>query len=193
MLISYSVSLIWLFAMLAATVHLGDCKPGLRSAVGTVLAFVSIYAAALWFSPQPNWIGVLIGLGAFWRLIAGPLPRAGMVLAGASAGLAASLQIAGGISPWLVLPVTAVALALAFLLGRPRTEQGSLREKALILVASAAPLVGLASDMIFGWQSATMLSRDAVAAATVETPGWTIAIVAVAVVAGLAKGIWIKR
>ena len=91
------------------------------------VAFAAVLAGALQLGPQPNWIGVLVSLAASWRLIAGPLPRVGALIAGACAGLAAALQIGGGIAIWPAAAVTGGALAIAFLLARPGQGNGQLR------------------------------------------------------------------
>lgn len=198
MMLSLSVSLIWLLAVLAAAAQVQDVPRRALMAAGIVLAFAATLGAAMTLSPQPNWIGVLAGIGAFWRLIAGPMPRGGMGLAGGSAALAAALQIGGGISPLVAVPLAGGALMLAFLLRRPASANGRRElERVLIIAALALPIIGLAGDLMFGWHAATMLNRN-VAAITTATaapvpPAWTIAIVGFAIVAGLIRGMWIKR
>lgn len=194
MLLSLSVSLIWLLAMLAAAIHARDCARGPLGAAWAAGAFLATVAIAMLLSPQPNWIGVLVGIGSFWRLIAGPLPRAGLILSGVSAGLAAALVIAGGISPWLAAPLTGAVFALAFALrDAPDAARARELEIALVAVALAAPALGLAGDLVFGWHSATMLNRDATAAIAPAPPPWTLAIVGFALLAGIFRGIWIRR
>lgn len=194
MLLSLSVSLIWLLAVIAAAIHARDCPRRLAGAFWALGAFIVTLALAMMLSPQPNWIGVLVGVGAFWRLIAGPLPRAGPLLGGASAALAAALAIAGGVSLWLSGPLTLAAFALALGL-RGERSAARIRELEIVLVVTAlgAPALGLASDLVFGWHSATMLKRDAIAVIASAPPAWTLAIVGFAIVAGLLRGIWIRR
>lgn len=192
-LLPFSVSLIWLLAMLVAAVALQDSGRSLRSALMAILAFAAALAGALQLNPQPNWIGVLVSLAASWRLIAGPLPRVGALIAGACAGLAAALQIGGGIAIWPAAAVTGGALAIAFLLARPGQGNGQLRGHALILAALGAPLAGLLGDLLYGWQSATVLSQEAAQSAAPAPPAWAIAIVGLALAAGLLRGMWIRR
>jgi len=192
-MIALSVSVIWLFAMLAATAHLRDASRDARNGIAAAVAFAVVAPLAVWLSPQPNWVGVLLGIGASWRLIAGPLPRFGSLIAGGSAALAAALQIGAGVSPWLALGVTAAALAIAFLWRPgPATHDGS-REVVLVLTALGLPLAGLASDLLFGWVSASMLNVNVSQPVAPAPPEWTLAVVGVAIVAGLIKGVWIKR
>lgn len=194
MTVALAVSLIWLLAMVAAAIHLRDGQAGLRDAIGALLAFALVTAVATLLSPQPNWVGVLVGLGAFWRLIAGPLPKVGPLLSGASAGLAAALPIGGGLPAWLAIALTGAALLAAMILRR-NTGQNAGRELEIILVAVAlgAPLLGLGGDLVFGWTSAVMLKRDAVVSIAPAPPGWTLVIVGLALVAGALRGIWKKR
>lgn len=192
-MISLSVSIIWLLAMLAAAAHVQDARRSLGSGIATALSFMAVAPVAVWLSPQPNWVGVLLGVGASWRLIAGPLPRAGGPLAGASAALAAALQIAGGVSPWLALPVAAMALMIAFLWRAGSGANDNLREIVLVTAALGFPIAGLAGDLIFGWASASMLNVGAMQPVAPEPPLWALAVVGLAVVAGVVRGIWIKR
>jgi hypothetical protein len=192
-MIAVSVSIIWLLAMLAAAAHLQDSARNARNGLAAAAAFMVIVLPAVWLSPQPNWIGVLLGIGASWRLIVGPLPRFGSALAGASAALAAALQIAGGVSPWLALSVTAAGLAVAFLWRGGLVANGSLREVVLVLDAFGLPLAGLTGDLLFGWASASMLNVGAAHPVAPEPPLWALAIVGAAILAGLIRGAWIKR
>jgi len=190
-MLSLSVSLLWLFAMLSAAAHFQDAGRGFAGALGGALTFAIVYPLAIALSPQPNWIGVLIGLAAWWRLITGRLPRMGGVLAGSCAALAAALQTAGGASPWMTVTVAAVALLAAFIYaGAGRSAVA--RQTMLMVCALGAPIVGLAGDMLYGWQSATMLNRG-IAVAAPSPPVWAIIIVGLAIVAGLVRGYWIRR
>jgi hypothetical protein len=191
MIVSLSVSLLWLLALLASAVHVRDGGRTRANALRVLVAFGLVVLVAGWFSPQPNWVAVLLALGAVWRLIVGPMARAGGVLAGASAGLAAALQVAGGVALWLAVAVRAVALGLAFL-SAGKAARGGVPGKVLVAVALAIPPVGLANDLLFGWHSATML-RDAGKIATPVPPAWALGIVGLALAAGLLRGIWIRR
>lgn len=192
MMVLLSVSALWLLGMLAAAAHAQDAGRTLANGGRMAVAFIVIVPLALWLTPQPNWIAVLLALGAFWRLIAGPMGRVGGVLSGASAALVAALQIAGGVTYWLALPVTALGLALAFTWSG---DDSRFRrwEWVLVAVAIVIPPVGLANDIIFGWQSATVLNQQAVETGAVTPPAWAIAIVGAALLAGLVRGIWIRR
>jgi hypothetical protein len=192
-MISTSVSVIWLLAMLAAAAHVQDARRSFASGAAVALSFLVVAPLAVWLSPQPNWVGVLLGVGASWRLIAGPLPRAGSLLAGASAALAAALQVAGGISPWLAFPVAAAALAAAFAWRAGSAANDNLREIVLVIGALGFPIAGLAGDLAFGWVSASVLNVGVVQPVAPEPPLWALAVVGLAVVAGVIRGIWIKR
>src|SRR5690606_4563163 len=191
MMVLLSVSALWLRGMLAAAAHAQGAGRKLANGGRMAVAFIVVVPLALWLTPQPNWISVLLALGAFWRLIAGPMGRVGGVLAGASAALVAALQIAGGVAYWLALPVTALGLALAF----TWIVDSHSRRWAWVLVAVAIviPPVGLANDIVYGWQSAAVLNQPTVETGAVTPPGWAIAIVGAALLAGLVRGIWIRR
>ena len=192
-MISLSVSLIWLLAMLGAAAHLRDSDRTAVNALWVGAIFAVTMLLANWLSPQPNWIGVLIGIAAMWRLIAGPQPRAALAVAGASGGMAGALAMAGGIPAVPAAGVTLAALLAAVLLREKRRASGFRQEALLIPVALAAPLIGLAGDLVFGWHSASMLSGEAGALDAASPPDWAIAIVGAALLAGLVRGIWIKR
>lgn len=191
-MISLSVSLLWLLAMLGAASHLRDSDRTMRSVAAVGAAFVVTMPLAYWLSPQPNWIAVLVGIAAVWRLISGPSPRIGTALAGVSAALGATLAMAGGVPAWQAAVLTAVALAAAFVLRGARGTAGGRHELLLVVVALATPVVGLAGDLVFGWHSATMLSQGAELKFE-PLPGWTIGIVGTALLAGLVRGLWIRR
>lgn len=192
MMVLLSVSALWLLGMLAAAAHAQDAGRTQANGWRMAIAFVAVVPLAMWLTPQPNWIAVLLAAGAFWRLIAGPMPRVGGLLAGTSAALVAALQIAGGVAYELVLPVTALGLALAFV-----WSGGKLRFKrwewVLVVVAIVIPPAGLVNDLIYGWQSATVLNQEAVDTAAISPPAWTITIVGAALLAGLVRGVWIRR
>lgn len=193
MIVLLSVSALWLLGMLAAAAHAQDAGRERANGWRMAIAFVVVVPLAMWLAPQPNWVAVLLALGAFWRLIAGPMGRVGGLLAGASAALVASLQIAGGIAYWLALPVTVFGLALAFVWSGGDTRFRRW-EWILVAVAILLPPVGLVNDIIYGWQSAAVLNQQAVESTeAVTTPGWAIAIVGAALLAGLVRGIWIRR
>ncbi len=188
-----SVSLIWLLAMLAAAAHMAPPRPGLADLGRAIAVYAATFAAASLVSPQPNWVGVLVGIAAFCRLIAGPMGRAGPVLAGLSAALAASLQGAGGLPFWI-----AASLGIAALLGGAllpgRTEgRAALRETVLIVAALAAPAIGLAADVAYGWHSATVLNRAAGPVSADMPPVWALAVLALALAAGVLRGFWVRR
>ncbi len=193
MTVSFSVSILWLLAMLAAAAHVQDSGRTPGNAVAATAAFVLTLAAALWLSPQPNWVGVLLALGVFWRLIAGPLPRVGAALGGASAGLVAALQVAGGVALWLAAAVTFVGLACGFAWGG--SERGGVKQRESVLVAVALVVLpfGLMADLVFGWQSATVLGHGASDLIAPMPPIWTIIILGAALLLGLVKGFWVRR
>lgn len=192
-MISLSVSMIWLLAMLGAASHLRDSGRNWGNAAFALAIFAGTMAVAGWLSPQPNWVSVLIGVAAVWRLIAGASPKAGLALAGASAGLAAALVAAGGVSVWLSAGLSGGALAAAFALRGAKRPSGTRQEVLLVFIGLATPLIGLAGDLVFGWHSAAMLSREAVELKAAAPPIWAIAIVGAALLAGLVRGLWIRR
>ena len=189
-----SVSLIWLLAMLAAAAHMAPARlssPELARAIG---AYVVTFGAATLVSPQPNWVGVLIGIAAFWRLIAGPMVRSGPMIAGACAALAAALQVAGGLPFWVSAALGFVALLGAGLvLGRVPEGRVVLREHVLVVTALATPAIGLAADVTYGWHSAAMLNRAAEPVGPFMPPIWAVAVLALALTAGAIRGFWVRR
>lgn len=193
MMLSIAVSLIWLLALLAASTHVqpGSRKPAALLAMAVVFALA--LPLALRLSPQPNWIGVLIGLTAMWQLVGGPLRRAGNLLGAVCAALAAALQIAGGVPLWLAASLAGAGLIVALVAVPRQAKQGGVRDMLLIAVALGAPAIGLAADLVYGWHSAAMLNLGAVARADVATPAWAIAIVVLALLGGALRGIWKRR
>lgn len=193
MMISLSVSFLWLLALAAAAVHAQDGGRTLGNGLRMAVAFALVLPAALWLSPQPNWIGVLLALGVFWRLITGSLPRVGGVLGGASAALATALQIAAGAVPWLAVGLTVVALVCAFAWGGNRDGGMRRREALLVGIAILLPPVALLGDILFGWQSAAVLGQGAADLSAPAPPAWAIAVLGLALLAGLLKGLWVRR
>lgn len=191
--ISIAVSLIWLLAMLACAAHCRDGGRTVRAALAGAAAFAASLTLADWLSPQPNWIAVLIAIGAGWRVIVGPSARIAPILAGASAGLAAALAIAAGISAWAAVALTGVALAAAFAAQGKGGAPDTRHERVLVLVALAMPPAGLAADFLYGWQSAAMLGRDAIEVAAPSPPVWALAVVGLALLAGIANGARIRK
>jgi len=183
----FFVSLLWLLAMAAAALHLRDGGRSLGNGVRIAGAAVVVLPLALWLSPQPNWIGVLLAGGAILRVITGPLPRAGGLLAGASAALGAALLLASGVSPLIAIPMTAAGIVAAFLLG------GRTREGALVVVAVLMVPVGLVNDLAYGWRSAMALAGGQAEPAAVAAPSWAMALTITALLAGVMKGLWFKR
>lgn len=64
---------------------------------------------------------------------------------------------------------------------------------ALVLVALAGPSVGLAADLLYGWQSATVLNRTALTTAAAIPPWWALAVIVLALAAGAIKEFGRKR
>ncbi|HWJ69207.1 MAG TPA: hypothetical protein VNS79_04060 [Sphingobium sp.] len=191
-MLSFAVSLMWLLAMLAAAALVHDAARSARALLPMGLAFLVTSAVALWFSPQPNWVGVLIGIIAIWRLVGGPFARVGGLLGGVCAGLAAALQVAGGVPLGVAGGLAAGALVIAAALPRAPAGRDMTREIMVIVAALAIPVIGLAADLVYGWHSAAVLNRGA-AVATTSPPLWAIGIVALALVAGLIRGLWARR
>ncbi|MEN7538482.1 hypothetical protein [Aurantiacibacter flavus] len=192
-MLSIAVSLIWMLALIAAAMHLRDGGRTLSSALWAALGFALILPCALWLSPQPNWIAVLVTMGAIWRLIADGGSRLGPLLAGASAGLAAALVATAGIQTWIAGSLSAAALIVAFTL---QTGRGSAKwrdEQLMIAVALILPVIGLSGDIVYGWQSAGMLGEGSASGASVDPPLWALAIVGLALAAGLVRGIWTSK
>ncbi len=193
MMLSLSISLIWLLALLAASAHVQQGEKDVAELVQGGLVFALVLAGALFLSPQPNWIGVLVGLTAMWQLIGGPLPRMSAVLGAVCAGLAAALQVAAGLSFWIAVPLAAGALVAGGAVLARSTARNGLRDMVFIVTALATPAIGLAGDLVYGWHSAAVLNRGVVAQHDVPTPAWAVVIVALALLAGALRGIWKQR
>lgn len=192
-MLSLSVSLIWLLALLAASAHVQHGERGMIALLAMVPAFALAFVGGIYLSAQPNWVGVLVGLTAMWQLIDGPLQRAGNLLGAGCAGLAAALQVAGGVPVWLAAALGASALIFAALALKRGPARARVRDAVLIATALAAPIVGLAGDLVYGWHSAAVLNRGAVAEMGVSTPPWAVAVVVLALLGGALRGIWKKR
>lgn len=189
-----SVSLIWLLAMLSAAAHMAPARLAPAELARAVGAYALMFWAASFVSPQPNWVGVLIGIAAFWRLIAGPMSRTGPLIAGACAGLAAALQAAGGLPFWSSAGLGFFALLGAGLvLGRAPEGRITFREHVLVAAALATPAIGLAADVAYGWQSAAILNRAAQQTTALMPPLWAMTIIALAIAAGAIRGLWVRR
>ena len=192
-MLAYAIALIWLLALLAAAVHLRDGGRTLPSALWAAAGFAAAVPCALWLAPQPNWIAVLVTIGAIWRLIAGGGSRSGPLLAGISAGLAAALVATAGIETATAAGLTAAALVAAFALQPGRGKASPRDEHLLVAAALSLPVAGLSGDIVYGWQSAAMLGDGGITVAAVEPPEWALAIVVLALVAGLVRGLWARR
>tara|TARA_A100001391_G_scaffold130111_6_gene89477 strand:- start:37450 stop:38028 length:579 start_codon:yes stop_codon:yes gene_type:complete len=192
-MLAYAIALIWFLALLAAAVHLRDGGRTLPSALWGAAGFAGGVPSALWLAPQPNWIAVLVTIGAIWRLIAGGGSRSGPLLAGVSAGLAAALVATAGIETVTAAALTAAALVAAFTMQPGRRKASARDEHLLVAVALILPVVGLSGDIVYGWQSAAMLGEGGIAAAALEPPAWALAIVGLAATAGLVRGFWVSR
>jgi hypothetical protein len=193
MMLSLVVSMIWLLAMMAATAHAQQSAPRIASLLQAGLAFAVVLACALLVSPQPNWVGVLVGLTAMWQLIGGPIPRFSAALSGACAALGAALQVGAGLPLWFAAPLGAGALFVALLVfWRVRARAGP-HDLVLIVTALATPAIGLAGDLAYGWHSAAVLNLDLAQKTDVHIPGWAIAVVILALLAGAFKGIWKRK
>ena len=187
------VSSLWLFAMLAAVAYFRHVERKVAGLATALVAFGVAMADALMLAPQPNWVGVLIGLAAFWRLIAGRL-RADALLAGSGAGLVAALQVAAGLSPWLALALGLAALVAAALVAWTMAQGGgAIGDIALLCAALAAPAIGLAADVAYGWHSARALNQQVVAQAAPAAPAWAIGLLLLAFAAGVIRGAWTRR
>lgn len=189
-----SVSLIWLFAMLASAAHSAPVRRARHALVAGLAAYFTAFGLALQFAPQPNWIGVVIGVIAIWRLIAGPMPRGGNGLAGATAGLGAALAAAGGL-PWqLAAGLGGLMLVCAVVMQRFLTRVEAIpREQVLVMTAIGAPLTGLASDLAYGWHSAVTLNHATVEKTANALPEWVLIIIGLALLAGLIRGAWVQK
>lgn len=192
MIVTLAVSALWLLGMLASVAFVQSVTLTWRVAAGAVVSFAALLPAALYMSPQPNWVAVLLACAVMWRLIAGPSAHTAGLLAGLSAALVAALQIASGVSVWLAAPVSLLGLAAAFAWGKGGSA-GLRWDWLLFACALAVPPLGLINEIIYGWQSASALNQGATAQEAVATPGWAIALVGAALIAGLVRGLWIKR
>ena len=156
-MLPHAFTLIWVLALIAAAIHLRDGGRTVRSALWAAVGFALALPVALWLAPQPNWIAVLVTIGAIWRLIAGGGSRSGPLLAGISAGLAAALVATAGIETATAVGLTAAALVAAFVLQPGRGIASPRDEHLLVAAVLILPVAGLSGDIVYGWQSAAML------------------------------------
>lgn len=187
---SLTVSLIWILAMMGAAAqtdseHIVPVKLVVASG-----AFGSALFGALMLSPQPNWIGLCVGLLVARRLIAGPDRRLDLPMAGVLAGLVAALEVAAGLQTGIAVGLSIAALVAGAFLVRGGAARS--REGMLIAAAFLAPVIGLVSDLTYGWHSAAVLNRAEPFKASVP-PNWALAVVALALGAGLLTGLRKRR
>jgi hypothetical protein len=192
MMLGFAVSVLWLLALVAGFVLFRDCGLSLRTCCAAGAALAIAFGLGIALSPQPNWIGVLVAVIAFWRLIGGAAPRSAPWLAGCCAGLAAALQAGAGVPVWQAGGITTAALALAMVAGRAG-RSGLAGEWALVVVALAAPVFALAADLSYGWQSAAVLNTQVVRVDAPPPPLWAWIVAGLSLTAGLAIGAWRKR
>ena len=191
---SIFVSTIWLLCMVASVAHSSRKLSGIRDVVQLALGFGLTFAAAIFLSPQPGWIGFLVAVFAGWRLIHRGRPGVDRVLGGVSAGLAGALYAGHGLNVWIAAASAAAVLAIGVWLAQsPRSSLGQVRAGALATVALAAALVGLAPEVATGWRSALVLNKAPAPAHFQAIPGWALAFVALALAAGVARGVWTRR
>lgn len=187
---SLIVSLIWMLAMVGAVAQTDSEHVAPVKLVVASGAFGAALFGALMLSPQPNWVGLCVGLLVARRLIAGPDRRLDLPMAGVITGLVAALEVAAGLQTGIAVGLSIAALvAGAFLL---RGGAARWREGMLVAAALLAPVIGLASDLTYGWHSAAVLNRAEPLRASVP-PGWTLAVVALALGAGLLTGLRKRR
>ena len=63
----------------------------------------------------------------------------------------------------------------------------------MIAVALILPVIGLSGDIVYGWQSAGMLGGAEASGRSVDPPAWALAIVGLALAAGLVRGVWTSK
>lgn len=188
------VLILWVLALLGAALWVRDSRRQPRALLAAVLGFVLAWALALGLlSPQANWIGVLLGLAAGLRLLSGTWPRAGAVVGGGSAGLAAALLTAAAVPTALALALSLAALLLVFLWRPAESAASRPHDAVLAWLTLGAPLLGLFPDLVYGWQSAMVLNQGVPAATRPWPAPWAALLPALALLAGALRAIWIQR
>lgn len=191
---SIFVSTVWLLCMVAAVAHGGRKLSGVGAVVQLALGFGLTFGAAIFLSPQPGWIGFLVAVFAGWRLIHKGMAGVDRVLAGVSAALAGALYAGHGLNVWIAAASAAAVLAIGVWIAQsPRSSIARVRDAALAIVALGAVLAGLAPEVATGWRSALILNKTPPPAHVVAIPGWALAFVALALLAGAVRGFWVRR
>jgi hypothetical protein len=191
---SIFVSTVWLLCMVAAVAHGARKLSGVGDIAQLVLGFGLTFAAAIFLSPQPGWIGFLAAVFAGWRLIHKGDAGIDRVLGGVSAALGGALYAGYGLNVWIAAASAAMVLAIGVWLAQSqRPSTAPVREAALATVALGAVLAGLAPEVATGWRSALILNKTPPPAHVVAIPGWALAFVSVALLAGVVRGFWVRR
>jgi hypothetical protein len=190
MSLGFVTSAVWLFALLTGV---SLCRASVRRP-GEIAAVVGSAAvlllAAYGLKARPEWVGVVVGVIAVWRLIGRPSPLADNLMSGACLGLAGALYVAQGVQPALAVALTVATFGVALWLASAVKDW---RGWGLALAALAAPVAGLLPALAFGWRSAQVLNRAAAESAVRPIPWWTLGWVGLALAAGVVRGLWVRR
>lgn len=194
MTISVLVSAVWLSCMLAAVVL--AMRPAVRA---TDLLFLAVPFVLVWglgrvITVQAGWAGVTAAVLVGWRLLQGGSANVDRLTAGLLAGLATALHAAHGVSAPLAAAFSLPLLAGAALLGRnaPGTRRPAF-DGLLVLVAWTAPVIGLAPEVAAGWKAAGAMNLPLAGAASKAIPAWSLAFIALALLAGALRAVWIRK
>lgn len=153
----------WLLCGLGAVVFVSAA----RRTWQTLAILGAALAAARWFSPGPQEIGLFAAVAAVVVIVK---PRWDWIAA-ASAGV---LTGALGYSVWFVAFVLAAALA-AYAIPTPRRI---VREEALAGIAVSGVLLALTPSVAQGWQSALALNIAEQTETSLSVPNWVLLLAA---------------
>lgn len=184
MIYQVATAAVWFCALLAAVVVSKQTRP-----LSSAFTFGLVAAVASQLRPEPGWIGLLVALIAGWQLVWPSSPRAGPVLAGALAGMAAALHIGAGVAPALASLAAAGALVAGLVLVRGRAL-GDRTNASLAISALGALVLGFAPEVASGWQSAQALSQAAATSGGTPAaiPLFVLLLILAALAAGIARG-----
>lgn len=187
------VSAIWLLCIFTAAA-LPRSGQGLH--YGALLAGFAVAGAfAFGLAPASGGIGLLAGAVALWQLLSPSSGRWPDALAGVLGGLGVFLHallgapVAAAAVPALLLTLLARHLVQA----DPRFAPADMRTQALLGASLVSPVLAAWPALIEGWHSARALNQPLQEAQDPSMPGWVWPVVGLAMVAGIVRGLMVRR
>ncbi|MET0291473.1 MAG: hypothetical protein ABW136_03850 [Steroidobacteraceae bacterium] len=168
----------------------------LRGAGCAVLAGVVTVTIFLLLSPPPaTLVAGVLGIACLLVVWREPAPWMALVAAGGSAGASALLWADAG-APLVLsaaLPLAVLVAGLALHRRLPRHSVSRSREESLPGLGIAALLLAVVPSIDEGWRAAAALNQEIGATQDIAIAGWIRVLVALALVGGIAHGLWKRR